>query len=166
MRPPRRLRMGSLRCRDNAGEPCQEGSSVHDTSIEHGPDGRMHVLGWWRTVDRLRADIGGPVRTIDAWVALDVRDSELSPLPGGQMQSWAPRPRRALFHDQRAGATPQPIIPFKVGLSIRPAMACAALRYLSIARCDPVPARLKWEASRTRARAKRAGSPTRNANSR
>ena len=82
--------------------------------VESGPDGRMHVLGWWRTVDRLRADVGGPVRTIDAWVALDVRDAELSPLPGGQLQSWTPRPRRALFHDQRAGATPQPIIPFKV----------------------------------------------------
>ena len=39
MRPPRRLRMGSLRRRDNAGEPCQKGSPVHDTSIEHGPDG-------------------------------------------------------------------------------------------------------------------------------
>jgi S-DNA-T family DNA segregation ATPase FtsK/SpoIIIE len=82
--------------------------------VESGPDGRMHVLGWWRTVDRLRADVGGPVRTIDAWVALDVRDAELSPLPGGQLQHWTPRPRRALFHDQRAGATPQPIIPFKV----------------------------------------------------
>ncbi|MGH3380168.1 MAG: FtsK/SpoIIIE domain-containing protein, partial [Actinoallomurus sp.] len=54
--------------------------------VEHGPDGQMHVLGWWRTVDRLRADVGSPVRTIDAWVALDVRDSELSPLPGGQLQ--------------------------------------------------------------------------------
>ena len=46
--------------------------------------------------------------------ALDVRDSELSPLPGGQLQSWTPRPRRALFHDQRTGDTPQPIIPFTV----------------------------------------------------
>jgi hypothetical protein len=85
--------------------------------VEHGPDGRTHVLGWWRTVDRLRADVverSGPIRTIDAWVALDVRDSELSPLPGGQLQSWTPRARRALFHDQRTGSTPQPIIPFKV----------------------------------------------------
>ena len=84
---------------------------------EQGPDGQMHVLGWWRTVDRLRADVverTGPVRTIDAWVALDVRDSELTSLPGGQMQHWSPRRRRALFYDQRAGNTPQPIIPFKV----------------------------------------------------
>jgi DNA segregation ATPase FtsK/SpoIIIE, S-DNA-T family len=84
---------------------------------EQGPDGQMHVLGWWRTVDRLRADVverTGPVRTIDAWVALDVRDSELTSLPGGQLQHWSPRVRRALFYDQRAGNTPQPIIPFQV----------------------------------------------------
>jgi hypothetical protein len=77
----------------------------------------MHVLGWWRTVDRLKADVverAGPVRNIDAWVALDVRDGELSPLPGGQLQSWSPRPRRALFYDQRTGSHPQPIIPFEV----------------------------------------------------
>src|SRR5439155_1049549 len=62
--------------------------------VEHGPDHRMHVLGWWRTVERLRADVaqGGQVRTVDAWVALDVRGGELSPLPGGQFQSWSPRP--------------------------------------------------------------------------
>ncbi len=85
---------------------------------EFGPDNHMHVLGWWRTVDRMKADVverSGPVRTIDAWVALDVRDSELSPLPGGQMQSWTPRRRRALFYDQRTGNPPQPIIPFEVG---------------------------------------------------
>jgi hypothetical protein len=84
---------------------------------EHGPDGQMHVLGWWRTVDRLRSDVverTGPVRTIDAWVALDVRDSELTPLPGGQLQSWTPRVRRGLFYDQRTGSAPQPIIPFTV----------------------------------------------------
>jgi DNA segregation ATPase FtsK/SpoIIIE, S-DNA-T family len=84
---------------------------------EHGPDHGTHVLGWWRTADRLKADLGertGPVRTIDAWVALDVRDSELSPLVGGQSQSWVPRRGRALFHDQRAGSPPQPIIPFEV----------------------------------------------------
>jgi hypothetical protein len=84
---------------------------------EQGPDRQMHVLGWWRTVDRLRADVverTGPVRTVDAWVALDVRDTELTSLPGGQSQHWNPRPRRALFYDQRAGNTSQPIIPFKV----------------------------------------------------
>ncbi len=85
---------------------------------EHGPDNRIHVLGWWRTVDRLKADVverAGPVRAVDAWVALDVRDSELSQLPGGQLQSWTPRRRRALFYDQRNGSLPQPIIPFEVG---------------------------------------------------
>jgi S-DNA-T family DNA segregation ATPase FtsK/SpoIIIE len=84
--------------------------------VEHGPDHRTHVLGWWRTVDRLKADVerAGPVRGIDAWVALDVRDSELSTLPGGALQTWTPRRGRALFHDQRTGSPPQPIIPFEV----------------------------------------------------
>ncbi len=85
--------------------------------VEHGPDDRLHVLGWWRTSDRLKADVAertGPVRNVDAWVALDVRDSELSPLPGGQLLKWTPRHRRALFHDQRTGRTPQPIIPYEV----------------------------------------------------
>ncbi|MEV5746768.1 FtsK/SpoIIIE domain-containing protein [Actinoallomurus sp. NPDC052308] len=85
--------------------------------VEHGPERRMHVLGWWRTTDRLKADVVervGSVRNMDAWVALDVRDSELSPLPGGQLLSWSPRHRRALFHDQRTGVPPQPIIPFEV----------------------------------------------------
>ncbi|HZE33026.1 MAG TPA: FtsK/SpoIIIE domain-containing protein [Actinoallomurus sp.] len=85
--------------------------------VEQGPDDRIHVLGWWRTADRFRADLAdrpGAVRTVDAWVALDVRDSELTPLPGAQRQTWTPRRRRALFHDQRTGDTPQPIIPFNV----------------------------------------------------
>jgi hypothetical protein len=85
--------------------------------VEQGPDDRIHVLGWWRTADRFRADLAdrpGAVRTVDAWVALDVRDSELTPLAGAQRQTWTPRRRRALFHDQRTGDTPQPIIPFNV----------------------------------------------------
>jgi DNA segregation ATPase FtsK/SpoIIIE, S-DNA-T family len=83
---------------------------------EHGPDQRMHVLGWWRTVDRLRADLAeraGPIRTVDAWVALDVREGEMAPLPGGLLQSWTPRVRRGLFYDQRTPEPPQPIIPFE-----------------------------------------------------
>ncbi|GAA4621805.1 FtsK/SpoIIIE domain-containing protein [Actinoallomurus vinaceus] len=85
--------------------------------VEYGPEHRMHVLGWWRTTDRLKADVVervGSVRNIDSWVALDLRDGELSPLPGGQMLGWTPRRRRALFHDQRTGEPPQPIIPFEV----------------------------------------------------
>jgi hypothetical protein len=85
--------------------------------VEHGPESGIHVLGWWRTVDRLKADVverAGGVRNIDAWVALDVRGTELSPLPGGLAQTWTPRPRRALFHDQRTGSPPLPIIPFEV----------------------------------------------------
>lgn len=88
--------------------------------IEHGPDHGIHLLGWWRTADRLKTDAVervGPVRGIDAWVALDVRGAELSALPGGaggHVQTWTPRPRRALFCDQRTGSPPQPIIPYEV----------------------------------------------------
>jgi DNA segregation ATPase FtsK/SpoIIIE, S-DNA-T family len=84
--------------------------------LERGPENGTHVLGWWRTVDRLKADAvegAGAIRNIDAWVGLDVRDSELTPLPGGAGQRWSPRPRRALLYDQRTQGPPRPIIPFR-----------------------------------------------------
>lgn len=87
--------------------------------VEYGPDNGLHVLGWWRTSDRLKADVAervGPIRNIDAWVALDVRDGELASLPGGQLLKWTPRHRRALCYDQRTGSPPQLIIPYEVGI--------------------------------------------------
>jgi S-DNA-T family DNA segregation ATPase FtsK/SpoIIIE len=83
--------------------------------LADGPSRRVHVLGWWRTVSRLRDDLAGKFDPIGAWVALDVHGSELAPLypqPGGPL--WRPRPRRALFFDRSVHRTPEVIIPYEV----------------------------------------------------
>ncbi|GAA4956224.1 FtsK/SpoIIIE domain-containing protein [Actinoplanes utahensis] len=83
--------------------------------LTDGPERRVHVLGWWRSVSRLRDDLAGVLDPIGAWVALDVHGSELSPLypqPGGPL--WRPRPRRALFFDRSVHRTPEVIIPYEV----------------------------------------------------
>ncbi|MCA2213569.1 FtsK/SpoIIIE domain-containing protein [Jidongwangia harbinensis] len=88
------------------------------TMLTHGPEQRTHVLGWWRSVARLRDDLGGPGARFDAiggWVALDVHGAELGPLcpqPGGPV--WYPRPRRALFFDRSVHRFPEVIIPYEV----------------------------------------------------
>jgi S-DNA-T family DNA segregation ATPase FtsK/SpoIIIE len=86
--------------------------------LADGPEHRVHVLGWWRSVPRLRDDLGGlgaRMDTIGAWVALDVQGPELSPLspqPGGPV--WYPRARRALFFDRSVHRHPEVIIPYEV----------------------------------------------------
>ena len=83
--------------------------------LDSGPERRAHVLGWWRSVSRLRDDLAGRFDPIGAWVALDVHGSELAPLyplPGGPL--WRPRPRRALFFDRSVHRTPEVIIPYEV----------------------------------------------------
>ncbi|BCJ42615.1 cell division protein FtsK [Actinoplanes ianthinogenes] len=86
--------------------------------LGEGPEQRTHVLGWWRSVARLRDDLGGIGARFDAigaWVALDVQGADLTPLypqPGGPV--WYPRPRRALFFDRSVHRTPEVIIPYEV----------------------------------------------------
>jgi hypothetical protein len=86
--------------------------------LTDGPEQRTHVLGWWRSVARLRDSLGGAAARLDpigAWVALDVQGADLTPLypqPGGP--SWYPRARRALFFDRSVHRTPEVIIPYEV----------------------------------------------------
>ncbi|WP_433297306.1 FtsK/SpoIIIE domain-containing protein [Actinoplanes sp. CA-030573] len=86
--------------------------------LTDGPEQRTHVLGWWRSVSRLRDSLGGPAGRLDpigAWVALDVQGADLTPLypqPGGP--AWYPRTRRALFFDRSVHRTPEVIIPYEV----------------------------------------------------
>ncbi len=86
--------------------------------LNEGPSGRTHVLGWWRSVNRLRDDLGGVGARLDAigaWVALDVQGADLGPLcpqPGGPV--WYPRRRRALFFDRSVHRVPEVIIPYEV----------------------------------------------------
>ncbi|MBM2621295.1 cell division protein FtsK [Actinoplanes sp. LDG1-06] len=86
--------------------------------LTEGPEQRTHVLGWWRSVARLRDSLGGPAARLDpvgAWVALDVQGADLAPLypqPGGP--AWYPRTRRALFFDRSVHRTPEVIVPYEV----------------------------------------------------
>jgi hypothetical protein len=86
--------------------------------LSDGPERRTHMLGWWRSVARLRDSLGGPGARLDAigaWVALDVQGADLAPLhpqPGGPV--WYPRPRRGLFFDRSVHRTPEVIIPYEV----------------------------------------------------
>ena len=81
-----------------------------------GPERRVHTIGWWRSVPRLREDLGGFAArfdAIDAWVALDVQGPELAPLspqPGGP--PWYPRLRRGLFFDRAVHRQPEVLIPY------------------------------------------------------
>jgi hypothetical protein len=84
--------------------------------LHSGPERHTHVLGWWRSVARLRDDLGGMTARLDpigAWVALDVHGAELtalSPQPGGPV--WYPRPWRGLYFDRSVHRTPETLIPY------------------------------------------------------
>ncbi|MEV4536349.1 FtsK/SpoIIIE domain-containing protein [Asanoa sp. NPDC049518] len=86
--------------------------------LSRGAEQGVHVIGWWRTVARLRDDLGGPGSRTDAiggWVALDVHGTDLAPLspqPGGP--AWYPRERRALFFDRSTDRAPQVIVPYEI----------------------------------------------------
>jgi DNA segregation ATPase FtsK/SpoIIIE, S-DNA-T family len=81
-----------------------------------GPEQHTHVLGWWRSVGRLRDDLGGAGARLDAigaWLALDVHGAELAPLyphPGGP--DWHPRPWRGLYFDRTVHRTAEVVIPY------------------------------------------------------
>ena len=80
--------------------------------LRHGPETGVHVLGWWRSIQRLRAllTLGASVDDLGAWVALDVHGAELGPLVPGMLVSWAPRSARGLFFDRAQHAAPEVII--------------------------------------------------------
>lgn len=84
--------------------------------LHNGPEQHTHVLGWWRSVARLREDLGGigaRMDSIGAWVALDVHGGDLAPLypqPGGPV--WYPRPWRALLFDRSEQRGAEVVIPY------------------------------------------------------
>jgi DNA segregation ATPase FtsK/SpoIIIE, S-DNA-T family len=88
------------------------GTEALRTLIHFGPEVGVHVLGWWRSVTRLRSllMLGATVDDLGAWVALDVQGSELSALLPGLLTSWSPRPGRGLWFDRSQHADPEVII--------------------------------------------------------
>ncbi|MCX2729048.1 FtsK/SpoIIIE domain-containing protein [Saccharopolyspora sp. NFXS83] len=80
--------------------------------LKQGPEQRLHVLGWWRSAQRLKTTLMGPVDEIGAWVAFDVHGQELSSFAAGQLVHWSPRARRGLFFDRSVHAQPEVVLPF------------------------------------------------------
>ncbi|MCC3763820.1 cell division protein FtsK [Glycomyces sp. TRM65418] len=82
-----------------------------------GPEHHLHTLGWWRSVPRLREDLGGfsaRFDAVDAWLALDVQGPELAPLsPASGGPAWYPRVRRGLYFDRARHRAPQVVIPYR-----------------------------------------------------
>jgi hypothetical protein len=79
--------------------------------LKGGPETGLHLLGWWRSVQRLRAvlSMGAGVDDIGCWVAFDVQGSELGPLAPG-LVSWSPRPARGLVFDRYTQQRPEVMI--------------------------------------------------------
>ena len=88
------------------------GTEALRTVLRFGPETGVHVLGWWRSVPRLKSllTMGAGVDDLGAWVALDVQGAELTSLVPGLMLHWAPRPGRGLFFDRAQHAAPEVII--------------------------------------------------------
>lgn len=100
------------------------GGSGHDALrriTRSGSETGVHLLAWWRTVQRMRDDLGGFAANLTetgTWVALDVQGAQLSPLPGGQLLQWSPRRRRALWFNPAAHRSPQLMTLYNTGLGV------------------------------------------------
>lgn len=82
--------------------------------LKQGPTHGVHIIGWWRSIARLKDTLGfAGTDDIGTWAALDVQGNELSPFAAGQVVHWSPRPGRALFFDRTTHGAPEVIIPFQ-----------------------------------------------------
>jgi S-DNA-T family DNA segregation ATPase FtsK/SpoIIIE len=90
----------------------REGTEAMRKLMRFGPETGVHVLGWWRSVQRLRALLmmSASVDDLGAWVALDVQGSEVQALVPGMLVNWSPRPGRGLFFDRAQHAAPEVVI--------------------------------------------------------
>ena len=88
------------------------GTEALRTLLHRGPETGIHVLGWWRSVQRLRGllTMGAAPDDLGALVALDVRGADLGPLVPGMTVGWSPRPGRGLFFDRAQHSQPEVII--------------------------------------------------------
>ncbi|WP_051325908.1 FtsK/SpoIIIE domain-containing protein [Glycomyces tenuis] len=103
----------------DAGSPrldAAEAASFRSMLLD-GPERHLHTLGWWRSVPRLREDLGGFAArfdAVDAWLALDVQGPELAPLsPASGGPAWYPRARRGLYFDRARHRAPHVVIPYR-----------------------------------------------------
>lgn len=82
--------------------------------VRHGPEVGVHLLGWWRGAQRLKALLSPPGATVDdlgAWVATGVQGGDLTALVGGGMApEWTPSPGRGLLLDRARRSRPELVI--------------------------------------------------------
>ena len=80
--------------------------------LHRGPETGVHVLGWWRSVQRLKNTLstGAAPDDVGCWVAFDIQGQELGALAPGQLIAWSPRPGRGLLFDRSAHARPEVLI--------------------------------------------------------
>jgi S-DNA-T family DNA segregation ATPase FtsK/SpoIIIE len=90
----------------------REGTEALRRLLRSGPETGVHVLGWWRSVQRLKSLLmmSASVDDLGAWVALDVQGSELQTLVPGMFVNWSPRAGRGLFFDRAQHAAPEVVI--------------------------------------------------------
>ncbi|MCP3804922.1 FtsK/SpoIIIE domain-containing protein [Allokutzneria sp. A3M-2-11 16] len=100
-------------------QPCSDSATGHELLrqiLADAPESGVHLVGWWRGVHRLKQDLSDFGSQIDdqigVWVALDVHGGELSGLPGADLVTWHPQPRRGLWFDRAAHNRPRPLVPF------------------------------------------------------
>ncbi len=83
-----------------------EGREALQTVIHHGPEVGVHIIGWWRSVNRLRNLLMSPTvspEDFGIWVVLDVIGSTVGSLiPDMVAEGWEPRRGRGFLYDRLA----------------------------------------------------------------
>jgi S-DNA-T family DNA segregation ATPase FtsK/SpoIIIE len=100
-------------------ETFRPGTDDLRTVVQSGPVHGVHVLGWWRSLARLGADLGPTAREdVACLLSLNVPCSELQSFLGRYDLHHDPRPNRALLLD-RHDETTRLIVPFVRDASLR-----------------------------------------------
>ncbi|MGH3738575.1 MAG: FtsK/SpoIIIE domain-containing protein [Micromonosporaceae bacterium] len=95
------------------GRPAENGRMYLREVLKHGPAHGVHLLGWWRGIQRFTEDIGGASMREDlaCLVALNISGQALGNHIGSVTFEWQARPNRALLLDLHDGRM-TPIVPF------------------------------------------------------
>ena len=90
----------------------RSGTDALQTVLRFGPEVGIHVLGWWRSVTRLRSllTVNASPDDLGAWVALDVQGNDLGTLAPSFGVDWSSRPGRGLFFDRSQHSEPRVVI--------------------------------------------------------
>jgi hypothetical protein len=90
----------------------RNGTEALQRVLRFGPEVGIHVIGWWRSVARLRSllTMNASPDDLGAWVALDVQGNDLGTLAPSYGTDWSSRPGRGLFFDRSQHSAPRVVI--------------------------------------------------------